>query len=325
MKRREFIALLGSAAAWPVGAQAQPASKAPRIGMLYPGPQAAVTIRAEAMLKGGRASGYLPPAQIELVLRAADNDPARIAPLAAEIINANVDVIFAAANTVLQEFRAQQARIPIVGLDLETDPVENGTVTSLARPGGNITGVFLAFPDFASKVLQLLKETLPQLSRVAALWDPTTGTMQKTAIQQAADSLGLALDIMELRAVADFAGAFAAATKAGAGALLMLSSPLFGSSTRAVAELALHENLPGITLFPDFARAGGLLAYGPNLLDMYRQGGVMVGKLLQGRKPADLPIERPTEFQLVVNLKTAKALGVTIPTSILLRADEVIE
>jgi putative tryptophan/tyrosine transport system substrate-binding protein len=125
--------------------------------------------------------------------------------------------------------------------------------------------------------------------------------------------------------VADFAVAFAAATKAGAGALLMLSSPLFGSSTRAVAELALHENLPGITLFPDFARAGGLLAYGPNLLDMYRQGGVMVGKLLQGRKPADLPIERPTEFQLVVNLKTAKALGVTIPTSILLRADEVIE
>jgi putative ABC transport system substrate-binding protein len=185
--------------------------------------------------------------------------------------------------------------------------------------------VFLAFPDFASKVLQLLKETLPQLSRVAALWDPTTGTMQKTAIQQAADSLGLALDIMEMRAVADFAVAFAAATKAGAGALLMLSSPLFGSSTRAVAELALHENLPGITLFPDFARAGGLLAYGPNLLDMYRQGGVMVGKLLQGRKPADLPIERPTEFQLVVNLKTAKALGVTIPTSILLRADEVIE
>jgi hypothetical protein len=138
-------------------------------------------------------------------------------------------------------------------------------------------------------------------------------------------SLNLVLEILQVRSVADFDEAFATAAGQRAGALLILSSPLFGSSMRTVAELALRRNLPGITLFPDFARAGGLLAYGPNLLDMYRQSGVMIGKVLQGRKPADLPIERPTQFQLVVNLRTARTLGLTIPTSILLRADEVIE
>jgi putative ABC transport system substrate-binding protein len=325
IRRRDFIALVGGTGAWSLAAQAQQPAKAPRIGMLYPGPQAAVAVRVESMLKGVRESGYLSPAQIELVLRVAENDPARIAPLAADIIKANVDVIFAAANPVLQAFRSQQAMVGIVAMDLETDPVENGTVASLARPGGTITGVFLAFPDFAAKCLQLLMETLPRLTHVAALWDPTTGSMQKTAIEQAAKSLNLVLEMLQVRSVADFDEAFATAARQRAGALLMLSSPLFGSATRTVAELALRRNLPAITLFPDFARAGGLLAYGPNLLDMYRQSGVMIGKVLQGRKPADLPIERPTQFQLVVNLRTARTLGVTIPTSILLRADEVIE
>jgi putative tryptophan/tyrosine transport system substrate-binding protein len=299
MRRREFISLLGGAGAWSLAAQAQQPAKAPRIGMLYPGPQAAVAVRVESMLKGVRESGYLSPTQIELVLRAAENDPTRIAPLAANIIKANVDVIFAASNPALQELRSQQAMVGIVAMDLETDPVENGTVASLARPGGTITGVFLAFPDLAAKCLQLLMETLPRLTHVAALWDPTTGSMQKTAIEQAAKSLDLALEILQVRSVADFDEAFAtAAAGQQAGALLMLSSPLFGSSTRTVADLALRRNLPAITLFPDFARAGGLLAYGPNLLDMYRQSGVMIGKVLQGRKPADLPIERPTQFQL---------------------------
>jgi putative ABC transport system substrate-binding protein len=309
MRRRDFISLVGGAAAWPIAARAQQAARAPRVGMLYPGPQAAVAVCVEAMLKGVRSSGYVSPSQIELVLRAAENDPARIAPMAAEIVKANVDVIFAAANVVLQEFRSQKATGPIVAMDLQTDPVENGTVASLARPGGSITGVFLAFPDFAAKWLELLKEAFPKLTRVEVLWDPSTGLMQKTAIEQAAKSLDLQLEVLDVRAVADFNGAFDAASGRGASALLMLSSPLFGSSTRAVAELALRYNLPAITLFPDFARAGGLMAYGPNLLDMYRQSGVMVGKVLQGRKPADLPVERPTQFDLVVNLGTARTLG----------------
>jgi putative ABC transport system substrate-binding protein len=277
------------------------------------------------MMNGVRTSGYPAPAQLELILRVADGIPARIAPLASEIVRSNVDVIFTNGPEVLRAFRSEKTTIPLVAMDLESDPVENGTVASLAHPGGTITGLFLAFPDFTTKWLELLKETIPQLVSITVLWDRSTGTMQKTAVEQAAKSFGIELDVVDVRTVDDFSAAFAGASARGAGAMLMLSSPLFGSSTRTLAELALRHNLPAITLFPDFARAGGLLAYGPNLLDMYRQSGVMIGKVLQGRKPADLPIERPTQFELVVNLKTAKTLGVTIPTSILLRADEVIE
>jgi putative ABC transport system substrate-binding protein len=326
MRRRNFIALLGvAAAAWPLVARAQRSGKVPRLGILYPGPQAAVAVRIEAMMNGVRTSGYPAPAQLELILRVADGIPARIAPLASEIVRSNVDVIFTNGPEVLRAFRSEKTTIPLVAMDLESDPVENGTVASLAHPGGTITGLFLAFPDFTTKWLELLKETIPQLVSITVLWDRSTGTMQKTAVEQAAKSFGIELDVVDVRTVDDFSAAFAGASARGAGAMLMLSSPLFGSSTRTLAELALRHNLPAITLFPDFARAGGLLAYGPNLLDMYRQSGVMIGKVLQGRKPADLPIERPTQFELVVNLKTAKTLGVTIPTSILLRADEVIE
>ena len=207
MRRREFITLVGGAVAWPLAAQAQQPAKAPRIGMLYPGPQAAVAVRVESMLKGVRESGYLSPAQIELILRVADGDPARIAPMVAEIVRANVDVIFANGPAVLQTFRSQTTTIPIVAMDLESDPVENAMVASLAHPGGNVTGLFLAFPEFTTKWLELLKETIPQLSRVAVLWDPTTGSMQKTAIEQAAKSLDLTLEILEVQIAADFAAA----------------------------------------------------------------------------------------------------------------------
>ena len=324
MRRREFLATLGSvAAALPLPAHAQP--KAPRVGMLYPGAQAAALSRVEAMLSGVRSSGYSSPTQIELMLRVADNHPDRMAPMVAEIVKSNIDVIFANGPAALQAFRSATTSIPIVAIDFETDPVEAGVVASLARPGGSVTGVFLAFPEFTAKWLELLKESIPKLSRVAVLWDPTTGLVQRRAMESAAKTLDLGLEIIEVRSVADLSGAFATAIERGAGGLLMLSSPLFSSSVRNVAELTLSHRLPAVTLFPDFARAGGLIAYGPNLLNMYRQAGVMVGKVLQGNKPADLPVERPDQFELVVNLRTAKLLGVTLPTSILLRADEVIE
>jgi ABC-type uncharacterized transport system substrate-binding protein len=324
MRRREFLAALGSvAAALPLPAHAQP--KAPRVGMLYPGPQAAALSRVEAMLSGVRSSGYSSPTQIELMLRVADNHPDRMAPMVAEIVKSNIDVIFANGPAALQAFRSATTSIPIVAIDFETDPVEAGVVASLARPGGSVTGVFLAFPEFTAKWLELLKESIPKLSRVAVLWDPTTGLVQRRAMESAAKTLDLGLEIIEVRSVADLSEAFATAIERGAGGLLMLSSPLFSSSVRNVAELTLSHRLPAVTLFPDFARAGGLIAYGPNLLNMYRQAGVMVGKVLQGTKPADLPVERPDQFELVVNLRTAKLLGVTLPTSILLRADEVIE
>jgi len=328
MERRTFITLLGgTAAAWPLAARALQAGNVPRIGMLYPGPEAATPSRVEALLTGLRSAGYLAPAQIELVLRVTNGDPARIAPMLAEIIAANVDVLFAVGPAVLRTARAATQTIPIVALDLESDPVENGTVASLSHPGGNVTGLFLAFPDFTTKWLQLLKETVPELSRVAVLWDPSTGLMQKKAVERAAESLGVTLDILEVQSPADFDGAFNSASQRGAGALLMLSSPIFsatGATGQKLAELAILHKLAAITLFPDFARAGGLVAYGPNLLDMFRQAGIIIAKVLQGSKPADLPIERPSKFELV-NTRTAKTLHVVFPTSVLVRADEVIE
>jgi putative ABC transport system substrate-binding protein len=326
MQRRDFITLLGSAmATWPVALRAQQTGKVPRIGMVYPGPKVRAPSVVEAVLSGLRTSGYTAPAQVELVLRFTENDPARVTPLVTEIIASKVDVLFAVGPAVLRASRAAIQTVPIVAFDLESDPVENGTVASLAHPGGNITGLFLAFPDFTTKWLQLLKEIVPDLSRVAVLWDPTTGSMQKKAVDGAAELLNVTLDILEVQAPADFDGAFNSASQRGAGALLALSAPVFSATGAKLAELAILHNLPAITLFPDFARAGGLMAYGPNLLDTMRQAGVMIAKVLHGTKPADLPIERPTKFELVVNTKTAKALHIAFPTSVLVRADEVIE
>jgi len=217
--------------------------------------------------------------------------------------------------------------IPIVANDLESDPVDTGWAASLAHPGGNITGVFLAFPDFAAKWLGLLKDALPELSRVAVLWDPSTGLFQKKAIEDAAKSskLKLALEIIEVRTPSDLDGAFSSAKRGGAYALVMLSSPLSSANVRKEAELAILHNLPVITLFPDFARVGGLMAYGPNLLGVFRDTGGMIAKVLQGTNPADLPIQRPTKFELVINLKTVRALGLTLPDTLVALADEVIE
>jgi ABC-type uncharacterized transport system substrate-binding protein len=252
-------------------------------------------------------------------------DPTRITPLVAEVVQRDVDVILAQSSVMVQAFRQATRTIPIVALDLETDPVESGLIASVTHPGGNITGLFFDFPDFTKKWLELLREAIPQLSRIAVLWDPATARTPRNAVEQAAGSLAIQLDIIEVRTRSDFEQAFVTATQRAAGAILMLQSPLIGANAQPLAELAIHHRLPAVTLFPDFARAGGLLAYGVNLLDMYRQTGVMVGKVLQGRKPAELPIERPTKFELVLNLRSAKRLGMEIPTSILLRADEVIE
>jgi putative ABC transport system substrate-binding protein len=293
--------------------------------MLYPGPQTGAPPRVEAVLNGLRSAGYGAPAQVELVLRVANGDPARIAPLAAEIIASDVDVTFAIGPAVVRAFRSATQTVPIVAIDLESDPVDSGIAKSLAHPGGNVTGVFLAFPEFSAKWLELLKQTIPQLSRVAVLWDPNTGSMQKNAIAGAAEALKVTLEIVEVRTPSDFDEAFISASRDGAGALLMLSSPLISANVQKLAELAILHKLPTITLFPDFARAGGLMAYGPNLLGAIQQAGGMIGKVLQGTSPADLPIERPTKFELVINLKTAKALGLDVPPTVLARADELIE
>jgi putative tryptophan/tyrosine transport system substrate-binding protein len=325
IRRREIITLLGGAATWPMAARAQQPAEVPKVGFVYPGPKAVIAPRIEAVLTGLRASGYAASTQVEIVVRTAEGDPNQIAPLIKEVIGKNVNVIIAAGPLVVHAARSATRTIPIIAIDLESDPVASGMAATLARPGGNVTGVFLDFPDFTAKWMEMLVESNPKLSRVAVLWDLVTGPVQMEAVGKAGGTLNVQLDIIEVRRPSDFDAAFSMASQRGAHAMVMLSSPLIADHMQMLAELTLRHRFPAITLFPDFARAGGLLAYGPNLLSLLRLSGVLAGKVLRGANPAELPIERPTKFEMVLNMRTAHALGVPIPTSLLLRADEVIE
>ncbi len=324
MRRRDLARLMAGAALWPITARAQGNPEAPKLGFVYPGPKEAVASRIDALVGGLRASGY-PVPQLELVVRVGEGDPARIAPMVAEVMQKRVAVIMAVGRPVLEAARAATKDIPIVAVDLESDPVASGFADSVARPGHNLTGVFLDFPDFAAKLVQLLVESRPGIQRIAVLWDPTTGPLQNDSVKRTAAALNLQTDMIEIRVRDDFERAFTQASRNRAEALIMLSSPLISVNVKTLADLALRHRLPTITPFPDFARTGGLFAYGPNLLGMFQQAGILVGKVLRGRDPADLPIERPTKFEFVLNSRTAEAMGFVIPPSILARADEVIE
>jgi len=328
MRRREFITLLGASfggmAGWPLAANAQHVAKNWKIGVLHPGQAAAVDARITAIREGlnrpdSQASG------LELVVRLADGNLSRLPALATELVNDRVDVIVAAGPPAVQAASGATATTPVIAIDLESDPVAIGFIASLARPGRNITGVFLDFPDFSAKCLQLLIESVPALSGVGVLWDPTTGSQQLDEVKRAAQGLSVRVEVFEARRVADVADAFYALDAARIQGVVVLSSPLFGGNPQMVADLAIKRNVPTISLFPDIAREGGLLAYGPDIQGLYRQAGAMARKVLDGARPAETPAERPTRFQLVANLRTAKRLGITLPTSILLRADETIE
>jgi putative ABC transport system substrate-binding protein len=227
----------------------------------------------------------------------------------------------------LRAARTVTDTIPIVALDLETDPVRAGFAESLSHPAGNVTGLFFDFPEFSGKLLALLQEARPGLSRVAALWDPTSGLVQIEAAVAAAAARGLQLQTVKVDDLGKLREAFAAMDVQEAQGLIVLSSPLFSaiSGIRQVAEQAASHRLPGITLFPEFAKAGGLMGYGPSLDDLYQRPAVMIAKILRGEKPGDLPLERPSRYRFVVNLNAAKALGLELPPSLVARADEVIE
>jgi putative ABC transport system substrate-binding protein len=241
------------------------------------------------------------------------------------LVNNRVDAIVAVAPAAVQAAAGATTSIPVIAIDLESDPVASGFVRSLARPGGNVTGVFMDFPDFSAKCLQLLIETVPTLSGVGVLWDPSTGVLQLKGVEAAAQAFGISAQVFEARRAADIAEAFYALDRSRFQGLLLLSSPLIGGNPQLIADLAIRRNLPTISPLPEIARAGGLIGYGPVIQDLFRQVGGMARKVLQGAKVAELPAERPTRFQLVANLKTAKLIGITLPSSILLRADEVIE
>jgi putative ABC transport system substrate-binding protein len=325
MRRRDFIqGIAGSAVAWPLAARAQQAAKTLQVGFLYPGPQAAAVPRMAAYLSGLQAGGFHAE-EITLIPRVTAGNSALLAPMATEPVASNANLIMASGPAAVRAAQAATSAIPIVAIDLESDPVSSGFIASVTRPGRNITGMFLDFPDFSKKWLEALKEGVPQLSNVAVLWDPGTGPTQRNAVDAAARALGLSLAIVEIRERVDFEPAFQSATQQHVGGAVILSSPLVGANTTLLAELAGKYRLPAVTLFTDFARAGGLMAYGPNLLGVFQQIGIMSAKILRGAKPGELPIESPSKFEFVLNLKTAHLLGLTMPTSILLRADEVIE
>ena len=325
MRRREFISLLGGVTAWPIVAHGQQTTKIRTVGFLYPGAAAAAPPRIAAFLAGLRAGGFREPEDVELIAKVTGGDAALLDPLVADLVKRKVDLIFAVSPAAARAARAATTMIPILVSDLESNPVDAGFVASVTRPGGNVTGVFLDFPDFSKKWLELLKQTIPQLASVGVFWDPATGPVQLRAVEEAAQTLKLKLEILELRGRASVETAFQSARQRGVDALLFLSSPVIGANTKLLADLALTQRLPAVTLFTDFARDGGLMAYGPNLLAFFRQGGVLAAKILRGEKPAELPVETPTKFEFVLNLKTAKTLGVNVPASVLLRADDVIE
>lgn len=330
MRRRQFITVLGGAMAatelaWPRLASAQLATDLPRVGFIYTGSRAAAASRVEAMVRGLREAGFESPTQVEIVIRYTDGDAALIAPMIEEVLTKNVNVFVANGPAVLPVARKLPGGVPVVAIDLESDPVASGVAASLAHPGGNVTGVFMDFPDFSTKLLELLLESNVRLSRLAVLWDPVTGQLQLETVKAAAGAKKIGVNTFKVQRAFDFESAFDAANQDHADAVIMLSSPLFASNVQILADLALKHRLPAITLFPDFARAGGLVAYGPNILDLFRVLGNISGKVLHGAKPADLPIERPAKFELVLNLRTAKALDLSISTGLLLRADEVIE
>jgi putative ABC transport system substrate-binding protein len=298
--------------------------KIPKVGFLYPGLATAGVSRLAAFREGLKSAGW-GDGQVEIVVRYAETVSSRNAPLAQELVAAKVDVLAATAPVSVEAARAATKMIPIVASDLETDPVAAGIAATLARPGGNITGVYFDFPDFSTKWMQLLKEAIPGLANVIVVRDPANPSPQLKGILTAAGPLSVKVDVREIASLSEFNAAFRAVGEQHPDAILILSSPLFGTNPDRLADETVRNRLPAITLFPEFARAGGLMAYGVDLLGMFRQSGAIVGKVLHGAKPAELPIERPTKFELVVNAKTAKTLGIELPTSILLRADEVIE
>jgi putative ABC transport system substrate-binding protein len=325
MKRRTFVAGL-AVAALSRAALAQSGRATPEIVMFYTGPVASAELRAKLIREDLAASGLAGGKDFTLSMSVAGNND-DLPRLARGLVRPGVSVVLAIGPAALRAAHAVTSTIPIVALDLETDPVKTGLAASLAHPGGNVTGLFFDFPEFSGKLLELLNEARPGLARVAALWDPASGPVQIEAARAAAAARNIHLQTLEVDDLAKLPEAFAAADGERAQGLLVLSSPLFSSISgiKPVAEMAAQHKLAGITLFPEFAQSGGLMGYGPSVTDLYHQAGGMVAKVLRGEKPADLPLERPSRYRLVINLKAAKALGLALPPSLLARADDVVE
>ena len=305
----------------PLALEAQPTAKIARIGYLAIDQAASPHLR-EAFLQELRDLGYIEGRNLVIEYRSAEGKSEQLPALAAELVALKVDVIVAPSTVAAQAAKQATRTLPIVSVAI---PVTSGLVTSLARPGGNVTGLSFFSPELVGKCLEQLKLAVPAVSRVAALWqpggqgEPTEKEMLKAA-EVAARALGVRLQFVEARGPENFDRAFSEMTRARAGALTVLPSAMLFTERRRLVDLAAKNRLPAVYLQREFVEAGGLMAYGPSLADLFRRAATYVDKILKGAKPGALPVEQPTKFELVINLKTAKALGLTIPQSILQRA-----
>ena len=328
MRRREFIALVGGAIACPMGVRAQQqAGKAPRIGYLGVTSPSDRPLLLDAFRQRLRELGWVEGQNIVIDYRFAEGSLDRLPDLAAELVRLKVDIIVSLGTQGVTAAKNATGTIPIVMIAVR-DPVGIGLIASLARPGGNVTGLSgYAGLESVAKQLELLKETVPEIRRVAILSNPTN-TYHQLAIREvnvAARSLGVQLQVLEARGPNEFDGAFAAMAKEDVGALLVLSDVIFSSHGTRLADLAARSRLPTAYAVRESVEAGGLMSYGPSFLDQYRRAATFVDKVLKGAKPADLPVEQPTKFELVINLKAAKALGLEVPPRLIAQADELIE
>lgn len=324
MSRITAVVLLLLTVALDVAAQQRPASPR-RIGVLMHQTLTDEFVPLFAAFKQGlRQTGYVEGRNVEIAWQDARGRHDQLPHLAAELVRVKVDAIFAVGPQALKVAQNATKAIPIVAIDLESDPVEGGFVANLARPGGNITGVFLDLPELMGKWLELMRDLTPA-PHVAVLWDPTTGVFQMRAIEAAARSMGLRLEVLPIREPKDFEDAFRIAMTHRVNSIVVISSPLMLVSSKRIADFARTNRLPAVSMFRAFPMAGGLTSYGPAFPEAWQRNGIQVGKILEGAKPANLPVERPSRFELVINLKTARAIGLTIPPSVRLRADEVIE
>jgi putative ABC transport system substrate-binding protein len=325
LQRRKFIAALGGAAAWPLAARAQQPAKVARIGFLSLGPASVWSSRVEALRAGLRDLGWVEGKNVVIEFRWADN-VSQLPQLAAALVRMNVDVIFASSSTMVEPARQATKTIPIV-FSNHADPISTGHVASLNRPGGNITGLSELATELNAKALEILKEALPHATRIGVLWNPTTPSQVPglQAVKAAGAKLGLALHVVSAVSVEEFDGALASMAQEGVGGVFVVPSPLTTMQRTPLVQLALRYRLPTMFQSKESLEAGGLMSYGADRDDLVRRAAAYIDKILKGAKPADLPVEQASRYQLIINLKTAKALGLEIPTTLLARADEVIE
>ena len=324
MKRREFITLLGGAAvAWPSMALGQATSRMARIGVLWPASSPPSSPRMESFRQGLRQLNFIEGRNLAIELRYPQRSLQELPTLAAELVRLQVDVITAFGDYAPRVVQEATQTIPIVAMG--DDLLGAGIITSLSQHGGNTTGVSILSPELSAKRLEVLLEMVPGMSRVACLWDPTTGASQVSTTENAARALKLKLQVLEIRRAEDLADAFQAARNGQAQAVNVFASPALASLYREIIGLAAEYRLPAIYQWREHVDAGGFISYGPNLASLWRQSATIAVKILNGASPADLPVEQPTKFELALNGNTAKSLGIAIPPSILVRADEVIE